>query len=217
MTRNYQFNNKQIGLTYPRADNLTKEIIENFFKSFVWKNNNDKDIIITNYIICKEHHAAVDNEDVGGIHFHCYVKFNDLYRERSNTSFDIDGNHPHVDKVRGVSNMITYLTKEDPEPLANFDFKSKQLTTKVPDIYDILNKPEIENPEQFQRYILKNFGDYSIKYWHNLVSISEFWFRPTIDEYVSPYTNFNPPSDATTWVNDNLSENIGNFSFINIP
>lgn len=75
---------------------------------------------LSTYLISRENHTD------GTYHFHIFLKYSKL-REFSYKHFDYFGQHPNIQKVRHPKDVISYILKEDLQPLFNSDFLSYSL------------------------------------------------------------------------------------------
>jgi len=80
-----------------------------------------RDILIertdpSKYLIARERHSD------GNYHLHAYLHFGRRRRFVGTTVFDVDGHHPNIQRPRSARSVIAYCSKEDTEPLANFDY-----------------------------------------------------------------------------------------------
>lgn len=204
---NFQFNHKQIGLTYPRATGLTKIELENFFNDWSYQDANGEEIRVKKYIIAMEHHEATAEDPVGGIHYHCYVGLNKKLRARNARLFDVEDvmgaiYHPFIDKVRGFKNMVRYITKEDENPIANFDYTDKD---EQPDFKLILEK-DFKNAIEFLDFMINTYPKYSFGKYVQLKALAYDRYEPLVKEYIPKYTVFNNvPFQAKCWVDNYLN------------
>lgn len=209
MVQQFQFNHVHLGLTYPQANGLTKIELEDFFLNWKWVNNKGKEITISRYVIALESHDPTEEDPVGGIHYHCYVRFSDLLRARGTDLFDVEdimgkSYHPHIDKIRGIKNMFKYITKEDRSPLANFDFERMELDDNKPDFQKILEN-EYKNPQEFIDYMLYNYPQYSFRNYIAIRTMAYDRYSKKREIYKPKYTNFpNLPHACRAWVDCQL-------------
>jgi len=104
----FSFDGVHVFLTYPQCA-LEREQLRD---ALVASCNPQK------YLIGRERH-----ED-GNYHLHAYLHFGGRRRFTSERAFDVDGHHPNIQKPRSARSVIAYCTKDDTEPLANFDYTS---------------------------------------------------------------------------------------------
>lgn len=200
--KKFQFNHKQLGLTYPQATGLTKIELENFFLEWCWQDRNGEEIRIEKYAIAMESHKPTEKDPVGGIHYHCYLKFNKKLRATDARLFDVEdlmgkNYHPYIDKVRGFKNMIKYITKEDKNVLANFDFLKSD---DGPDFDYILNQ-DFQSANDFLDFMINTYPKYSFSKYVQLKAIAYDRYEPKVKEYIPKFTNFkNVPNAALCWV-----------------
>lgn len=202
MTREFQFNHIQLGLTYPQANGLTKFELESFLLDWRYQLPSGVAISVEKYIIAMESHTPKDDDPIGGIHYHCYVRLTSKLRARDPFIFDCEDimgkvYHPHIDKVRGFRNMVKYLTKEDKDPLANFNYLKSEDT---PDFDSILAR-NFENAQSFLDFMINTYPKYTFGKYIQLKAIAYDRYETKIKEYVPKYTNFpNLPNAAHCWV-----------------
>lgn len=203
---NFQFNHIQIGLTYPRADGLTKEYLEEFLNDWKYEAKN-KVYKIVKFIIAEEHHQPKDNDLVGGKHFHIYVRLNLRLRARNSRLFDVEDlmgrlYHPHIDKVRGFKNMVKYLTKEDTDPLSNFEWTTNE--KEIVDFNEVYGQ-EFHSATEFLDYFQNKYPKYFTGHYINLRAIAYDRYDKKIVPYVPKYTTFaNLPFGCRAWVDNYL-------------
>lgn len=207
----FQFNHLQLGLTYPQANGLTKIEVEDFFINWRYQDRNGEEIKVDKYLIALESHQPTDLDKIGGIHFHVYVKFTKILRARDTTLFDIEDMmgetyHPHIDKVRGVKNMIQYCTKEDEVPFANFDYKLNGKKNEI-DWEEVYNT-EFDSAQAFLDYMKKNHPGYYTNHYIPLREIANDNYGSKIKPFIPKYTVFNNvPFACKAWVDNYLHNN----------
>lgn len=207
MSKIFQFNHLQIGLTYPQANGLTKCEVENFFIDWKYQLSNGEEIKIEKYLIALETHQPTELDRVGGIHYHCYIKLNRLLRARDTTLFDIEDTmgkiyHPHIEKIRGVKNMINYCTKEDKNPIANFNWENKG---KDPIDWDSIYEMDFKSAKDFLNFMKKNHPSYYTNHYLPLKAIAYDNYENKIKPYIPKYTVFNNvPHACKAWVDNYL-------------
>lgn len=107
----FKFQGKHCFLTYPRCDAGKQAIYDHLLAlSFP----------VDRLLVAEEKH-----ED-GGQHIHAYLAFKSRPCIRNQHYFDIRGFHPNIQTVRRVRDVINYITKEDGDPLSNFEWKDKK-------------------------------------------------------------------------------------------
>lgn len=202
MVQEFRFNHTQVGLTYSQALGLCKDDIATFFNN--WKLNIKEDIIsIDRYIIAEEHHQPKEGDEIGGVHFHCYIHLTKKLRTRNCRIFDIEDAmggyyHPHIDKIRGFKNMVTYITKEDKDPLANFDYKSG---SKEEVDWDDVYGREYKSAKDFLDYFNCNYPKYFTGHYLNLKALAYDRYESAIKEYIPKHSVFpNLPLACKSWV-----------------
>lgn len=95
----------KFGLTYSQAGGvLTKELV---LDELIARGGN------CDYIVAQERHAD------GGIHFHCYIKYEKKLESRNPRVFDILGIHPNICKGSVTRGWADYVAK-DGDYITNF-------------------------------------------------------------------------------------------------
>lgn len=97
----FEFNRKNIFLTYSQCGDLTKESAQRFFEAF----SRDRSTI-AGYIIAEEEHKD------GGRHLHCVLQFAQRFHCRRQDTFDICGCHPNIQVVRSLRSTCSYCRKD---------------------------------------------------------------------------------------------------------
>jgi len=105
----FRINAINISLTYPQCTSSKQNLYEHLLQLTHGTHK------VSKLLIGQESHAD------GGIHFHCYLKWDSKPNIRDPRFFDFEGNHPNVSACRATSHWIKYCTKEDKEPFTNFD------------------------------------------------------------------------------------------------
>ena len=200
--KKFQFNHVQIGLTYPQATGLTKIELENFLLEWSFQPDTGDVIRVAKYIIAMESHKPTEKDPVGGIHYHCYIRLTNKLRASDCRLFDCEDlmgkiYHPYIDKIRGFKNMVDYITKEDKNPVANFDF----LKTNDGPNFDAILKMDFKNANEFLDYMILTYPKYTFGKYIQLKAIAYDRYETKVKEYVPKYTNFpNLPNAALCWV-----------------
>lgn len=197
INKGFQFNHIQIGLTYPQANGLTKEFIGGYLMDWYFMAGDTK-ITIENFLVAKENHHEDD-----GIHFHVYIKLTNRLRSRNTRLFDIFEPtigllyHPHISKVYGIKNMIQYCTKEDLDPVANFDYS--QYISKTPN-WRMVFARKFKGPQDFLNFIVAKWPGYAANHYINIKSLAyDQYKQKTV--YEPTYLLFNNvPVRMLSWV-----------------
>lgn len=206
LIQGFQFNHVQIGLTYAQANGLSKETIKTFLENWYFVQNNTN-IVIEQYLIAKENH-----HDGSGIHFHCFIKLSERLRSRNCRIFDIFDEvtgllyHPHLSKVYGIKNMVNYCTKEDLQPLSNFDYC--EYISKTPNWGAFFSK-KFNSPQEALDRLLGKWPSWTVNHYINAKEMCQDQYGRRKSEYVPAYTIFNNvPPRALSWVDCQLHGNI---------
>lgn len=164
MQPSFRLARKSFFLTYPQAEGLTKQKIQNSLK----KQLGD---FYKASIICQENHMPQNDDDNIGIHFHVCLFLN---REKNVTNqriWDIKIEertyHPNIQSMRSKPASIKYVNKYDEDVLEdNIDSQAyiKSTTQKngytfqkcVPDIKKDLTIEELWEDDQKSSFVLQN-------------------------------------------------------------
>lgn len=109
--RSFRFAATNACLTYPQCDEVNKRDLYDFLLSL-----RSGDTTVDKVLLASEAHKD------GNKHFHAYIRFKNQPNIRDPAFFDYNGRHPNVQPCRTVSKWIKYVTKDDTEPLANFEW-----------------------------------------------------------------------------------------------
>lgn len=112
----FRFNAINCTLTYPQCESDKQCLFDYLLQ--LKHGSGPLPISVEKLLVAQEEH-----ED-GGKHYHCYIRFSAKPNIRNERFFDFDGHHPNIQSTRSVPKWIEYCTKEDTEPLANFEWKS---------------------------------------------------------------------------------------------
>lgn len=110
----YRFQAVRAFATYAQANTINKQDLYNHLESLSFGEGVDQ-VTVTKICVGQESH------DDGGQHFHVFLEFSRKLHERNPRFLDYGGCHPNIQPVRSVPRVLKYITKEDEEPLANFD------------------------------------------------------------------------------------------------
>lgn len=111
----FRLNSNRVFLTYPQAT-CSKQGLFDFLSSLT-STNDHNGIQVAHCLVAQESHQEE------GLHFHCYVEFQRKINISNERLFDYEGNHPNIQAVKSKTNVLKYCTKEDQEPLANFEWR----------------------------------------------------------------------------------------------
>lgn len=103
--KKFRFSAIQVGLTYSRASEygINKPGLLAALRSI--------DDCICDYAISEEDHKD------GTQHYHVYLRYAYKRNIRDPRHWDVLGSHPHVRRISSVIGWLTYLRKDDPDPL----------------------------------------------------------------------------------------------------
>ncbi len=183
--RRFQFNAKSLFGTYSQAPDLSREIIRDFYLG----------LGCDQYLIGKESHQD------GGTHFHVYIKWANSFRTRNVRHFDINGYHPNISKPRNERALFEYITKEDPEPLANFSpsEKKKSRNETWSEILETTTKEEFYSKS---RELAP--ADYVLNH-ERLEYFANKHFNRVVPQYEPPADQvFYPIPEMDQWFQENL-------------
>lgn len=113
----FRLNALRVFLTYPQAT-CSKQDLYNHLTSL--RTVEGVDGIPTLHVL-----VAQEQHEDGGTHFHCYIEFERKINITNERLFDFQNLHPNIQSVRSKKNVIKYCTKDDEEPLVNFDYKNE--------------------------------------------------------------------------------------------
>lgn len=203
---NFRFNHIQLGLTYAQANGLTKAKIKKYLEE--WYFNNGSVITkVVRYLIAEEHHGD------GGVHFHVYVRLDNVLRTRETRIFDIFDQetnnlfHPHVEKIRGLQNMLDYCTKEDELPVSNWDWKNaNSLIIKKGQVdWDDVFGSDYSTAEEFLDLMMARYPSYFAAHYLALRQIAYDRYQKDIREYNPGFIQFNNlPPVLLHWIDHSL-------------
>ncbi|AIF34810.1 replication-associated protein [Sewage-associated circular DNA virus-3] len=146
------------------------------------------------YLIAREQHSD------GGLHLHAYLHFGRRRRFTSADAFDVDGFHPNIQKPRSARNVIAYCSKEDTEPMANFDYTSGEPNGGWSEILG-----RTSSKDEFLEEVRTHFPRDYVLSLERLLFFCEWRFGRDETEYTGrSRTEFREPDTLTNWVNTNL-------------
>jgi len=108
----FRFTATNACLTYPQCDEVIKTDLYEFLLSL-----RSGDTKVDKILLAQEKHSD------GNKHYHAYIRFDHQPNIRDATFFDYHGKHPNVQPCRRVRYWIKYITKDDSEPLSNFEWQ----------------------------------------------------------------------------------------------
>jgi len=116
----FRFQAINVSLTYPQCEVINKRDLYEFLLSL-----RSGDIKVDKVLLTKENHKD------GSPHYHGYLRFDGQPNIRDASFFDYNGRHPNVQPCRSVTKWVTYITKDDSEPLSNYDWNQKTSKRQV--------------------------------------------------------------------------------------
>jgi len=128
----FRIQGKELFVTYPRCPMTREQVLDLLTTSL-------SRYVVVEYIIAQEQHAepdpegTIDPEEIDfddsvskivGTHIHAYVRLSKAVNFNHANFLDKDGYHPNIQRVKRRAAVVQYCTKEDKEPLSNFDYKA---------------------------------------------------------------------------------------------
>lgn len=143
MSTRFNLNAKKFFLTFPQCE-VSKQVAADNLQA-KWGED------IEAYAIAAEHHAATEDDPVGGPHLHMVVHFKTQKHFRSADCFDfICGKHGDYQVQKGrLCDVAKYLTKEDTAPLC-FNIDLEAAMRKRASKYDEIAKKILEGADYDQ-------------------------------------------------------------------
>jgi len=195
----FDFHAKRVFLTYPNSGELTRERVRDFLVDGLGARA---------YCIARETHRT------GEPHLHAYAEWTSRFRARDCRAFDVDGHHPHVSTVRSPSDSITYLFKEDPDPLRNVNPVPNGLS------YGELIKQSTTGEEFLRGVVSEHPRDAALRY-ENLQYFAREYFKPPEPDYEPGDYRFDAvPTAVAEWVSEYIQRpnpNRGNLTLTRCP
>lgn len=200
----FTMRSKDFGLTYADAQSVTKEELYCELLNLILENENK----VVDLMVCEE-----IGHKTGKRHFHAYIKFEKKATATEET-FDLLGLHPHISKVkrqgtRSILPMVKYLTKEDQNPIANFNYlellqiKEQQENNKRKPDWDSYALEGLTVQEVYERIAMDGFSQMFADHFFNWQGYIKRRFieAPPIP-YISPYTSndFKLPEMLRMWL-----------------
>lgn len=106
----FRISSKSLALTYPQCDLGKGEALGLLGRKL-------EDYIIEDYLVAQELHKD------GKTHLHMYIKLNKVFDSKNPECLDLLNFHGHYKSCSKTEGWISYLLKEDTEPLMSQDFK----------------------------------------------------------------------------------------------
>lgn len=144
---------KGLFLTYPQANNISKETLFAFLEAF-----EDVDRLL----VAEELHQDQ------GKHFHCFVGFTRRISFRNQAKFDLEGCHPNIQACRSVKKVVEYCTKD-----GNYLAKGLKIDIKTPAGAVLLRciEEQLEPKEFVQVFIDEGHANTLIRSYTNIRAI----------------------------------------------
>lgn len=174
VSRIFRVNARQFFLTYPQCDIAPQDLANSLRESHD----------ISRYCIGRERHSD------GGNHLHAYIAFNRKVDVKSQTFFDCQGYHPHIEAVKNKTRTIEYCRKEK-------DFVES--LPEQPSWAGLLK--DCSTQEEFMSRVKETFPRDYILNLDRLIFFCNKHFKVVVTPYVSSFTSFNVNIDISVWVN----------------
>lgn len=143
-TMSFRLQAKHIALTYAQCP-LDKKTIYDFLLKLSHP--------VTKVLVAEEEHQD------GGRHYHAYIEFVRKPHIRDQRYFDLHEQHPNISSCRCPRKWIEYCSKEDPEPLSNFDCSG---VPRVEQAYDAIQTAITEGKSSDECYQIALATDKSL-------------------------------------------------------
>lgn len=187
----FRINAINFALTYPQANGLSKhQLFEGLLS------------LQPVYLLC-----AVENHANTGIHYHAYFKAPKKLDVRDERYFDVDGNHPNIQGCRDTKAWITYIRKEDKEPLEH-----GKITTKRGWAEALSMGSEAEFVAEVQNISPRDF----VLANERVLSFAKRRYSET-PEYIPRFTEFTPTTNMQRWELQRLDKDRPKSLFIKGP
>lgn len=164
----FNFNAKNVFLTYPQCETLTKEAL--YKAAIEWG--------------CVSGTIGEETHQDGGRHLHAVFAFDRKRHIRSERFFDVGGYHPNIQSARNVKAVREYCEKEDTEPLR---FGAFEKCEKI-DWEDILGSAT--SSEDFINIVASRDPAFCIKHFSNVRGFAEYRFRNRTEDFTPEFTCF---------------------------
>lgn len=178
----FRINARNFSLTYPQTPAGFELKIQDFLNDLP---------NVAYYVIGTERHAD------GGLHQHVALGFTSKKNIRSQTFFDIDGQHPNIQSTRNITDWITYCKKD-----GNF-IESGSVPRPKRSWSEVLSADTREEAERLvaeispRDYILNNER---IDYW-----LSKRYTTTFQGDYHPTFTEFNISVPMQAWADQRLN------------
>jgi len=171
----FEFRAKNIFLTYPQCDGLERGTVIRLLQ----------DLGANKWVVSTERHSD------GGTHIHALAGWDRPFRSRNCRCFDVGGHHPNISRVRSVSAVHRYVTK-DGDFEGNWELESELPTfakaCRAADADQFMAIIEAERPRDY------------ILYHDRLERFVAKKYKAAEEVYTSPHSEFDLPDDLAAWV-----------------
>jgi len=181
----FQFNAKSLFATYAQANTIVADDLVAFFKS----------------LGCREYLVGTEEHLDGGIHYHCFVTWEQPVRTKDPRFFDFKGFHPNVQNPRNRRQVIAYCGKGG-VTLSNFEVEEG--LEEWPDLAKISSTAEV-----FMDAMRRSKPrDYILAYEKLEYYCDKHFKKPKL-MHVPKFDLFDIPESLDDWVSENLqSDNV---------
>jgi len=182
----FNFDGLHVFLTYPQCP-LPREQL--------------RDILVER-TSAEKHFVARERHEDGNYHLHVYLHFGRRRRFVGSGCFDVDGYHPNIQKPRSARDVIAYCSKEDTEPLANFDYRGSEPEQTWGTLL-----AQAGSKREFLEAVRQRFPRDYVLSLERLLFFCEWRFGRDETEYSGRgRDSFREPSSLKDWVLQNLSQ-----------
>jgi len=188
----FAFDGQYAFLTYPRSGELSRERLRDFAVG-TWG--------VARFLIARELH-----ED-GNPHLHALLYWKRRKRFRGADCFDVDGNHPNIQRPRDIRDVYTYVRKDDggclesETPICNVE---RDVTWR-----GILS--DASNADEFLLGVERRYTRDFVLHHNAVVSFAEKRWGPVPEEFIGRRRDeFIEHPRMTEWVRKNIEEHVGN-------
>lgn len=142
----------------------------------------------------------------GGHHYHCVLRWEEVFLSRDPRVFDLGGHHPNYKCVRGkdhVRRVLDYCCKDDDYygDRAPFIDGAGRQNSREAIWAEIIGA---ESSDDFMR-LVRELAPYEyVNNYDRLVSYTTSHYG-RVEEFVPTFTSFNVPDELSAWQRENVS------------
>jgi len=173
----FRFHAKNLFVTYPQADGLTKERLQHFYE----------ELGCSSYTISRELHQT------GDVHFHGLIQWATPFDTRDERRFDVDGRHPNIQRCRKVRDVWRYVTKDG-------DYISNRAEPDESNSNKFAALANADTVETFWSIAKEECPRNYVVDHERLEYFANKKFKAEKKIYEPSYTNFNIPDEVSEWV-----------------